>query len=883
MKIITATAIFLCCSLLNASESTDALMWYLKPSGQSIQVDIDDLHTETLIASPKLDWGFDTINSMPSNRPITIALIDGGIDIAHPELTEFLKFSKTDCLDGQIIPPQEEAIDHDSNGYSGDCVGWNFVSDNNRPDDEDGHGTHVAGIISSILKKHSNKIKIIPMKVFAPNETISSNDKLQPLSVRLEKSFEYALAKKVDVIHLSVGWPKDVMTRKLSDTIARALDSGITIIAASGNSAQSATPWPCRIEGIICVGALRPDGSIAQFSNRGSQVDFYAPGEKIFSTIPMSIPPLYYSKKGFDYKSGTSQAAPILTAVFSFLLSQDKKQNRDLVYEKLLHSADENLKSAGLRGLFHVDKALLSRSEETVWPVLKNLTQVTLDPHNNFSMSIKVVNFASASTRKFAFYTTCQDSSLQSHSGPTIELKKGESINVLISGTLQNTTLKHLPCSISIGKQTYNILPKLLHSLPTPEFSWKISQSTPIVLQRSVGAMSRLVTVPTVNNMNPQPIYTIAGEKELSLFYENKIIGTLPQSGECKRLRIWQADLNQNGKNDFIKESLCEKKHLLYEFYDENLQPIFEPIIYRPELCTINYDSFEVIAQKNTAPILKFINTGFTPKPESPWEDSTIRFDRHFFTLTPTHLDGVWHYQAHISENPKLWAKDLGLRYTPSYEVLHYIKGNLLVKIEGKTVWVDIDSQKASYANLDHLLWDGSGQQNVLGSEDVVVHLFITPYEYRGYIIGSHSLRFQQPDLHDPLMKAMAMIETPNGHRLILRTFAYLWFIDYDQSGKILTQEKLLIDRFDFLGMRDQLSTISQAYLNQNVALVVDGTRISTNYIDIMTKGYTQSWAIPDKCASQAPVEFKNALYLPIVCAETKDQFRMDWLKLGSR
>jgi subtilisin len=123
------------------------------------------------------------------------------------------------------FPPMSDG-DKDENKYQGDCAGWSFVDNKNRTEDEDGHGTHVSGIITTILRDHSEKIKILPIKVFAANEGKQNIPGLAPLNQRLLKAFEYAIERKVDVIHLSVGWPKSYMTVDLEEMIKKSSEDG---------------------------------------------------------------------------------------------------------------------------------------------------------------------------------------------------------------------------------------------------------------------------------------------------------------------------------------------------------------------------------------------------------------------------------------------------------------------------------------------------------------------------------------------------------------------------------------------------------------------------------------------------------------------------------
>ena len=74
---------FLSLSFMGKSDVNDQNRWFLKPAGQAVQVDIDDIHTETIYATPQMDWGFSAIQNIIPQRKVKIAIIDGGIDIDH--------------------------------------------------------------------------------------------------------------------------------------------------------------------------------------------------------------------------------------------------------------------------------------------------------------------------------------------------------------------------------------------------------------------------------------------------------------------------------------------------------------------------------------------------------------------------------------------------------------------------------------------------------------------------------------------------------------------------------------------------------------------------------------------------------------------------------
>ena len=218
-------------------------------------------------------------------------------------------YNMAECnSDGSI--PLNPTQDKDGNGYPGDCMGWNFVDPsptgatyvgNNRPDDDYGHGTHVAGIIAAVRNNGigiggiSNRIKILAVRITSVDESPQSHTALT-LSDRIAKGVLYAAKMKADVINLSLGWPNSAPRTRavLRQAFQAALNAGVTIVAAAGNNTTNSPVYPCAYEGVICVGATSVDGRLAPFSNYGSHVDVDALRRRDFTAYPILIPSLPY-------------------------------------------------------------------------------------------------------------------------------------------------------------------------------------------------------------------------------------------------------------------------------------------------------------------------------------------------------------------------------------------------------------------------------------------------------------------------------------------------------------------------------------------------------------------------------------------------------------
>lgn len=215
------------------------------------------------------------INNKNFNNSVVIAVIDSGVDYNHPIFKDKLL----------------------SNGYD-------FVNNDNDPYDDNikGHGTHVTGIIADAVK-YVNNIKILPIKALDMNGvgTVDS----------LANSIRYAIDSKVDVINLSLGIANGLHSKLIEDLILEAINNGIVVVNAVGNSNINAMDLcPAHINEIITVSAIDSLNNKSYTSNYGANVDFAAPGVNIYSAIPNG---------GYAYKSGTSMAAPYISTIAALI------------------------------------------------------------------------------------------------------------------------------------------------------------------------------------------------------------------------------------------------------------------------------------------------------------------------------------------------------------------------------------------------------------------------------------------------------------------------------------------------------------------------------------------------------------------------------------
>lgn len=863
--------------IASAQSSMDIHRWYLKPDGQEIKISIDDLHDELVTASPSMNWGRESIPGLVLKKDITIAIIDGGVEIEHPELKNHIAYNSADCFEGTIIPPKD-GEDKDQNGYKGDCAGWDFVNDSNRPEDLDGHGTHVTGVINSVMNGVAGNYKFLPLKVFAPDEGRQNVKVATPLPVRLQKAFEYALSRNVDIIHMSVGWPKSFMSFELEQVIKKALDKGVIIVAAAGNSSQRATIFPCQMEGVICVGALRPNGDVARFSNWGAQVDIYAPGEKILSTIPFRLAPLHISRKGYDFKNGTSQAAPFISAAMALLKGTNPESNRDSLYARLLRASNSGINGTGLKGLFHIDQSLNLEAAPYVFPMMKGLHSIVNDG-DVFTINLPFKNFGDLPASPSIVRFSCDEAQIVNGNQSLDVLQVGESKILSIQGNLLSD-VNYVNCRILVGNESIQLKLKVQNKLQVPFKKIIAKQDELLVANTRSGARSRFITMNPIKGTEPHPYYYISGEKGTTLYIEDKVLGNVSMPKGCNFLRVWQIDYDGDHQNELMTEGLCDKTHLLYQFLDTDLKEIYPSVKYKPSLTIVNYEDFEVITQNNLPPVFRFLNTGFLIPTDTPWDSDVTGKSNHLYELIPVKDGDHYRYDVKILENTSVWMKTLGLRYMPQFNVLHYINGKLLVKIGLKTAWVNAKDQTAAWANIDDVFLSGSHKQDLIGTKDVVLQSFLTPFEYRGYLLNGVKLRFIQEDKFDPLLDVLGTETNADGYKTVLRSFQRLIYLQYDNSGNLIEKKDAIVDRFDFLTAQDLISSVVNLVHNGHMIQLVDGTKVNTNYVDLVIDGKSRSLEIPSACVTQQPVIVDGLPTLPVFCGKNKTEFEMRFIEL---
>jgi len=270
-------------------------LWNLKNTGQTGGKPGADI---------KATYAWDIFTGSPD---VVVAIIDTGIDYNHPDLAQNI------WINTKEIPNNN--IDDDGNGYIDDYMGWNFVSNNNDPMDDVGHGTHVSGIIGA---KGNNSLGVVGVCWNIRLMALKAGNKYGLQEANIVKAIDYAWKNGAKISNNSYGSYR--YSQAIFDAISRANNSGHLFVAAAGNERNDndknpAYPASYKIPNIISVLATDDNDDIAGYSNYGAtSVHVGAPGGAddsnmerwIWSTLPAS---------NYGYMCGTSMAAPHVAGV----------------------------------------------------------------------------------------------------------------------------------------------------------------------------------------------------------------------------------------------------------------------------------------------------------------------------------------------------------------------------------------------------------------------------------------------------------------------------------------------------------------------------------------------------------------------------------------
>jgi subtilisin family serine protease len=278
---------------------------------------------------PGADVGATAAWDLTTGANITVAVVDTGVDFAHPDLA-------ANAWSNPADPPN--GADDDRNGFVDDTHGADFVDEDSNPNDDAGHGSHVAGIIGA---KGNNTIgvagidwdvKLMGLKFLDSNGEGNTAD--------AANAIDYAVVHGARVINASWGGP--AFSLALYQAVRRAGDRGVVFAAASGNDGRNSDvkpdyPAAFDLPNVISVAATGASDELVDFSNYGPvSVDLAAPGDDITSTVPSSV-----ERSGYASFSGTSMATPYVAGAVALYFSHFPQATGDQARSAILQTVDK--------------------------------------------------------------------------------------------------------------------------------------------------------------------------------------------------------------------------------------------------------------------------------------------------------------------------------------------------------------------------------------------------------------------------------------------------------------------------------------------------------------------------------------------------------------
>ncbi len=248
---------------------------------------------------------------LATGKGVKIAVLDSGVHYNHLGIKFNLQTNESE-MSG------DDDTDDDGNGFKDDVLGWDFINNDNRPFDDQGHGSHVSGLAASHIHGVAKGAKVIPVKVLS---AAGGGDVASVIA-----GVYYAVDSGADIINASLGGFQSKV-ESFREALNYAHENGVTFISASGNSTLDLSlpgndifPGELDVPNIINVAAVGFDQNLASYSNFGKlEVDVAAPGgdqqEPMFSLAtmnPRNVP--------FIGLGGTSMAAPVVAGVAALMI-----------------------------------------------------------------------------------------------------------------------------------------------------------------------------------------------------------------------------------------------------------------------------------------------------------------------------------------------------------------------------------------------------------------------------------------------------------------------------------------------------------------------------------------------------------------------------------
>jgi len=228
-----------------------------------------------------------------------------------------------------LVAVVDTGIDWNHSDFAANYVslGYDWVNEDAYPMDDNGHGTHVAGIIAASINNELGIAGLAQVSIMAEKVLDWKGEGYED---DLANAILHAADQGANIISMSLGSSEESMLVRVA--VMRAYSEGVLLVASAGNDATNARSYPAAYDEVIAVTATDQSDNPAWFTNYGEWVELSAPGVNIYSTL---------LNDNFGYKSGTSMATPHVSGVAALIWSLYPEETRDDIRNKLRDTADD--------------------------------------------------------------------------------------------------------------------------------------------------------------------------------------------------------------------------------------------------------------------------------------------------------------------------------------------------------------------------------------------------------------------------------------------------------------------------------------------------------------------------------------------------------------
>jgi hypothetical protein len=297
-----------------------------------------------------------------TGRGVKIAVLDSGVNYNHVDLRANIAVNEAET--------QGSKEDTDKNGFPGDYAGFDFANYDASPNDDTGHGTHVAGLAAGAVGGVATEAQIIPVKVLNANGDGDTGS--------IAAGIYYAVDRGADILCLSFGSDTLAMNSGLKPALEYARKKNVLVVAAAGNSRRNIDvkphfPAAIEMENLVAVAGASKEGALEIYSNYGkNKVHLAAPGGsnrgEFGAGLPSGLLAPYFLAADDEARYirhwGTSMAAPLVAGAAALLKEKNSSLTANEIRTQLMEKGTPSpaLESTTVSGKVLNVEALLETS-----------------------------------------------------------------------------------------------------------------------------------------------------------------------------------------------------------------------------------------------------------------------------------------------------------------------------------------------------------------------------------------------------------------------------------------------------------------------------------------------------------------------------------------